>query len=162
MFDDLKGRLVEEMRPSGVTISIVMSRILENTGWTLGIVQSNSVASSSYYSQSTLSAFADAIEKWDVEFKPRLTFVDGIIVKKEIDIYDRLSKDYGRWFEYGDKLISVTAKLLPMTCLLRSWDAEKANKSKVRAVSEERLRLKTLSGLNLREIPLINRKVNRL
>ncbi|CAM4224923.1 phage tail spike protein [Erysipelothrix aquatica] len=110
LFDDLKGRLVEEMRPSGVTISIVMSRILENTGWTLGIVQSNSVASSSYYSQSTLSAFADAIEKWDVEFEPRLTFVDGIIVKKEIDIYDRLSKDYGRWFEYGDKLISVTAE----------------------------------------------------
>ena len=59
---------------------------------------------------SKLSAFADFLNTWGVEFKPRLTWSDGQITGRYIDLYDKLSDDYGKWFEYGDKLLTITAE----------------------------------------------------
>src|SRR5699024_9567361 len=48
--------------------------------------------------------------KWGVEFKPRMVFSGGKVVGKYIDIADRISDDYGKWYEYGSDLLTVEAE----------------------------------------------------
>lgn len=111
LFDDLSGRgVIRDRRPQNATIPTVMGYILEDTGWQLGQVQSTHKGTSNYYYVSKLEAFWDFIEKWRVEFKPRMTFSNGKVTGKYIDIYDRLSDDYGKWYEYGDSLLTVVAE----------------------------------------------------
>ena len=111
LFDDLAGRgVIRDRRPQNATITTVMEYILEDTGWQLGQVQSTHKGTSNYYYVSKLEAFWDFIEKWRVEFKPRMTFSDGKVTGKYIDIYDRLSGDFGKWYEYGDSLLTVVAE----------------------------------------------------
>lgn len=111
LFDDLAGRgVIRDRRPQNATIPTVTGYILEDTGWQLGQVQSTHRGTSNYYYVSKLEAFWDFIEKWRVEFKPRMTFSNGKVTGKYIDIYDRLSDDYGKWYEYGDSLLTVVAE----------------------------------------------------
>ncbi|MGP6139570.1 phage tail spike protein [Jeotgalibaca sp. A127] len=111
LFDDLAGRgVIRDRRPRNATIPTVMEYILEDTGWQLGQVHSTHRGTSNYYYVSKLEAFWDFIEKWRVEFKPRMTFSNGKVTGKYIDIYDRLSDDYGKWYEYGDSLLTVVAE----------------------------------------------------
>lgn len=111
LFDDLAGRgVIRDRRPQNAPITTVMEYILEDTGWQLGQVQSTHKGTSNYYYVSKLEAFWDFISKWRVEFKPRMTFSGGKVTGKYIDIYDRLSDDYGKWYEYGDSLLTVVAE----------------------------------------------------
>lgn len=111
LFDDLAGRgVIRDRRPQNAPITTVMEYILEDTGWQLGQVQSTHKGTSNYYYVSKLEAFWDFISKWRVEFKPRMTFSGGKVTGKYIDIYDRLSDDFGKWYEYGDSLLTVVAE----------------------------------------------------
>jgi len=110
LFEELQGHVIRDIRPSSVTPAVALGRILENTGWQVGIQSATGTASSTYYYQSTLSAFWDFIKTWRVEFKPRLTFSNGQITGRYIDIYNNMSDNYGKWYEYGDKLITVEAE----------------------------------------------------
>ena len=111
LFDDLAGRgVIRDRRPQNAPITTVMEYILEDTGWQLGQVQSTHKGTSNYYYVSKLEAFWDFISKWRVEFKPRMTFSGGKVTGKYIDIYDRLSDDFGKWYEYGDNLLTVVAE----------------------------------------------------
>lgn len=109
-FDDLKSGVVRDIRAQNVSAREALSRILynANSDWELGLnYTSNAYASSSYYRQSLLSAFWDLVETWNIEFKPRITFSNGEITGQYIDIYDRVSEDYGKMYDTKDKLISV-------------------------------------------------------
>lgn len=111
LFDDLAGRgVIRDRRPKNAPITTVLGYVLEDTGWQIGNVQSTHTGTSNYYYVSKLEAFWDFISKWRVEFKPRMTFSGGKVTGKYIDIYDRLSDDYGKWYEYGDNLLTVMAE----------------------------------------------------
>lgn len=110
LFDELQGVVVRDVRPQGVSAYTALGRILQNTGWQVGIDNTTGTANSSYYYQTVLSAFWDVCEVWNIEFKPRLTWSNGKITSRVIDIYDQLSGDYGKWYEYGDKLITIEAE----------------------------------------------------
>ncbi|WP_373742693.1 phage tail spike protein [Jeotgalibaca porci] len=111
LFDDLAGRgVIRDRRPKNAPITTVMEYILEDTGWQLGQVQSTHRGTSNYYYVTKLEAFWDFLSKWRVEFKPRMTFSNGKVTGKYIDIYDRLSDDFGKWYEYGDSLLTVVAE----------------------------------------------------
>lgn len=109
-FDDLSGRggVMRDRRPQNESVNAILPSILAGTGWEVGQVQTSNTGTSSYYYVSKLEAFWDFIEKWRVEFELRITFSKGKIVRKQIDIYNQLSDDYGKWYEYGDKLLTVT------------------------------------------------------
>lgn len=109
LFDDLNGRggVIKDRRPQNESVTRVLPSILEGTGWQVGQVRTTNTGTSNYYYASKLEAFWDFLGKWNVEFKPRMTFSQGKITGKYIDIYDRLSGDYGKWYEYGDKLLTV-------------------------------------------------------
>ena len=107
-FDDMQAYgFIKDKRPTDATVSTALGGILEGSRWQLGVIQSAHSATSNYYYVSRLEAFWDFIEKWNVEFKLRMVYSDGVIIGRYVDIYDQLSADYGKWYEYGDQLLTV-------------------------------------------------------
>lgn len=109
-FDDLKGAVVRDIRNQNTSGNLAVEKIISGTGWELKSNISERIASKNYYYQSALSAFYDAVKTWNFEFIPEILYKDGKIISKKISIYDEISKDFGKWYEYGDKLISVVAE----------------------------------------------------
>lgn len=109
-FDELKGAVVRDIRNQNTSGNLVVEKIISGTGWELKSNITERIASKNYYYESALSAFYDAVKTWNFEFVPKILFKDGKIISKKISIYDEISKDYGKWYEYGDKLISVVAE----------------------------------------------------
>lgn len=109
-FDELKGAVVRDIRNQKTSGNFVVEKIISGTGWELKANITERLASKNYYYESALSAFYDAVNTWNFEFIPEILFKDGKIISKKISIYDEISKDFGKWYEYGDKLISVIAE----------------------------------------------------
>lgn len=109
-FDELKGAVVRDIRNQNTSGNLVVEKIIFGTGWELKSNITERIASKNYYYESALSAFYDAVKTWNFEFVPEILFKDGKIISKKISIYDEISKDFGKWYEYGDKLISVVAE----------------------------------------------------
>ena len=111
LFDDLKGKkIITDLRPYNYTAVRALTALLEDTGWQVGNVSSSKVGSSNWYYINTLSAFWDFLENWGVEFKPRMVSSQGKVIGRYIDIADRISDDYGKWYEYGSDLLTVEAE----------------------------------------------------
>lgn len=111
LFDDLLGRgIIEDRRPQNESAGAVLPSILAGTGWSVGEINTTNLGTSNYYYVSKLEAFWDFLAKWRVEYKPRITFNGSVVTGKYVDIFDKRSQDFGKWYEYGDKLITVTAE----------------------------------------------------
>lgn len=106
-FDDLKGYIVRDKKPRDKTLAQTITDILEDTGWTVGRCDVEGVGSSNFYHKSVLKCFNECIKKFNAEFFPRITFRDGKIYKKEVDLLTHLSSYYGNFFLYGDNLINI-------------------------------------------------------
>lgn len=111
LFDDLKAYdVIRDKRPSNASALVGINAILEGSRWQVGNITSTHAGTANWYYVSRLEAFWEYLENWNVEFKPRMTFSKGKITGRYIDIVDKLSDDYGKWYEYGDKLLQVTAE----------------------------------------------------
>ena len=109
MFDELKGKVVRDLRPQNKTPGYALGRALEGTGWTC-ISHVANLASTNFYYISALDALYKVCSVWKVEFKPVIKFIDGKISAKEIHLYPRLGNDLGRVFSHGNNLVSVLAE----------------------------------------------------
>lgn len=110
LFDDLKGQVLRDIRPTKVTAAEAFNKILENSTWNVGVSKATTTSSANFYYKSVLSSFSEALKKWDCEFIPHIEFKDGKILSKTINLYDKISNDNGKWFEYGDELLTVVAE----------------------------------------------------
>lgn len=111
LFDDLKGKkIITDLRPYNYTAVRALTALLDGTGWEVGNVSTSKIGYSNWYYINTLSAFWDFLENWGVEFKPRMVFSQGKVVGRYIDIADKISDDYGKWYEYGSDLLTVEAE----------------------------------------------------
>ncbi|MEB3059245.1 phage tail spike protein [Parvimonas sp. D9] len=110
IFDDLKGQVLRDIRPTKVTAAEAFNKILENSTWKVGVSKATTTSSANFYYKSVLSSFLEALKKWDCEFIPHIEFKDGKILSKTINLYDKISNDNGKWFEYGDELLTVVAE----------------------------------------------------
>lgn len=111
LFDELKAYgLIRDKRPKNVSALSGITTILEGSRWQVGNITSTHLGTANWYYISRLEAFWEYLEKWDVEFKSRMTYSKGKITGRYIDIADRLSDDYGKWYEYSDKLLTITAE----------------------------------------------------
>lgn len=110
IFDDLKGQVLRDIRPTKVTAAEAFNKILENSTWKVGVSKATTTSSANFYYKSVLSSFSEALKKWDCEFIPHIEFKDGKILSKTINLYDKISNDNGKWFEYGDELLTVVAE----------------------------------------------------
>ena len=109
MFDELKGKVVRDLRPQNKTPGFALGKALEGTGWTC-ISHVDNLASTNFYYISALDALYKVCSVWKVEFKPVIKFIDGKISAKEIHLYPSLGNDLGRVFSYGNNLVSVIAE----------------------------------------------------
>lgn len=109
MFDELKGKVVRDLRPQNKTPGYALGKALEGTGWTC-ISHVDNLASTNFYYISALDALYKVCSVWKVEFKPVIRFIDGKISAKEIHLFPSLGNDLGRVFSYGDNLVSVLAE----------------------------------------------------
>ena len=109
-FDDLKGQVLRDIRPTKVTAADAFNKILENSTWKVGVSKATTTSSANFYYKSVLSSFSEALKKWNCEFIPNIEFKDGKILSKTINLYDKISNDNGKWFEYGDELLTVVAE----------------------------------------------------
>ena len=107
-FHDLKGKVIRDIRPSNKTALQVATEILKDTDWEV-FSTAKGLNSTNFYYISKLDAFYDLLDKWQCEFRFE-TYFDGDGFVKKIYLEDHISKDYGRWFEYGDKLLTVVAE----------------------------------------------------
>ena len=110
MFDELQGVVIRDKRPQNRRANEVLNMILEDTDWKVGTVVVSASFSGNFYHQSTLSALYELVSKSTCEFRPVVKFNNGKIISKEIQLYDRLSDDYGKLFTYGDNLLTVVAE----------------------------------------------------
>lgn len=110
LFDDLKGQVLRDIRPTKVTAAEAFNKILENSTWKVGVSKATTTSSANFYYKSLLSSFYEALKKWDCEFIPHIEFQNGKIISKTINLYDKISKNNGKWFEYGDELLTVVAE----------------------------------------------------
>ena len=107
-FHDLKGKVIRDIRPNNKTALQVATEILKDTDWQV-FSTAKGLNSTNFYYISKLDAFYDLLEKWQCEFRLE-TYFDGDKFIEKIYLEDHISKDYGRWFEYGDKLLTVIAE----------------------------------------------------
>lgn len=107
-FHDLKGKIIRDKRPNNKTALQVATEILKDTDWQVFSTAQGLNATNFYYI-SKLDAFYDLLEKWRCEFRLETYFSGDKFIKK-VYLEDHISKDYGRWFEYGDKLLTVIAE----------------------------------------------------
>lgn len=109
-YDDLKGCIIRDIRPKNQTAINAFNQILQGTGWVISLSTAQKTTNANFYYKSVLTAFNEALKIWNCEFIPKINFVSGVITSKSIELHDRISKDYGKWFEYGDKLVSIVAE----------------------------------------------------
>ena len=107
-FHDLKGNVIRDKRPNNKTALQVATEIFENTDWQV-FSTAKGINTTNFYDISKLDAFYELLEKWQCEFRLE-TYFNGDKFIKKIYLEDHISKDYGRWFEYGDKLLTVVAE----------------------------------------------------
>ncbi len=110
-FDDLKDYgFIKDIRPKNKQAGDVANQILDGTRWSIGNNTATHVNTNSYYYTNRLSVWWDFVKTWDIEFKPRITFINGKIVERRIDIADRFYRDYGKVYRYGSNLVKVVAE----------------------------------------------------
>lgn len=109
MYDELKGKVVRDLRPNNKLVGSVCTSILKDTGWEC-ISHCNVRGSTNFYYQSSLSALYKIVQKFGVDFLPVVKFSDGKIVAKQIHIYSKLGEDLGKVFAYKDNLVQVVAE----------------------------------------------------
>ena len=109
MYDELKGKVVRDLRPNNKLVGSVCTSILKDTGWEC-ISHCNVRGSTNFYYQSSLSALYKLAQKFGVDFVPMVKFSDGKIVAKQIHIYSKLGEDLGKVFAYKDNLVQVVAE----------------------------------------------------
>lgn len=105
---DLHSFIIENKRPGG-TADLVLSGILEGTGYQLGNVDGlTRTGKLSFYYISVRQALVKIIESYACEFKIRYTFIENKIIGRYIDLNQRFGRVTGHQFEYGSNILNVT------------------------------------------------------
>lgn len=108
LFDDLKGRVIDDKRFKEKTVKNIADVIFDKTDWQVFSTAKSSI-NLNLYRISSLEAFYKLLKEAKCEYRVNLSFSGGKLIKK-IYFEDHISKDYGKWYEYGDKLVSVVAE----------------------------------------------------
>lgn len=98
---------IEEKEPSGGAAA-ALARALDGTRWEPGQVTVPGEAQTSWYHISAYEAVADIIEVWGGELQTTIELSGGIVTGRMVDILSHRGGSYGKLFDYGYDLVSVT------------------------------------------------------
>lgn len=109
-FDELKAYgYIKDRRFSSYSVRRVAEVIVEGTEWELGYVSDSlPTVSTNFYYISRLESLSKLIELTGAEVQFRVEINGNKISAKRMDLYEKLGKDTGKRFAYGDRLLSVT------------------------------------------------------
>ncbi|MFM1538670.1 phage tail spike protein, partial [Helcococcus bovis] len=111
LFDDLKGIVIKDKRYlNGENTMIVLKETLDESGWEVDGIGDIPDFKGNFYYKSVLSAFNKILEYTNIQYRPIIEFTNNKISRKTIKVSKKIGRDYGKWFEYGDKLVSVIAE----------------------------------------------------
>lgn len=105
-FDELQGRVIKDRRPKNATAQTLADMALEGTGWRASAEVSGARSLNFYYTPAA-KAFESIIKAFNCDYCPEITLSGGQITEKIIYVKESISKDYGKWYEYGDALLDV-------------------------------------------------------
>ena len=110
-FDDMKTRHIHEnviMRD--VTASSALEAVLDGSTWQVGRVVDTFPRTMNMFYMTSLDAFWHFLQLYRVEYTLRMTYTNGEITGKFVDLHVPGERDYGRLYEYGNNLIKVIAE----------------------------------------------------
>lgn len=105
-FDDLQGRVIKDKRPKNASSQALSDTVLDGTGWQ-AIATASGGRSLNFYYTSAAKAFEEIIKAFGADYSLNITLSGGKIAEKTVTIADSISRDYGKWYEYGDALLDV-------------------------------------------------------
>lgn len=108
-FDEMKGLIVRDKKPTNKTVQQVCDDAFKDIDWKFISSATNNITTS-FYHISYLDAFYKTIKNSNAEFYLEIKLSGGKISDKRVIIKDNISKNYGKWFEYGSNLVSVVAE----------------------------------------------------
>ena len=105
-FDELQGRIIKDKRPKNASAQALADMVLDGTGWQ-AIATASGGRSLNFYYTSAAKAFEEIIKAFGADYSLDITLSGGKIAEKTVTIADSISRDYGKWYEYGDELLDV-------------------------------------------------------
>lgn len=116
---ELNDEIIEDVRPYNTTASDALSRALENTRWSAGIVDELGISSTNFYYITVVKAIENILDNWGGEVIDRVEFDGNKITGRYIDILFRRGQDIGKVWEIDKDIISISHKVLsyPKTAL---------------------------------------------
>lgn len=105
-FDELQGRVIKDKRPKNASSQALSDMVLDGTGWQAVATVSGGRTLNFYYTSSA-KAFENIIKAFGCDYRPEIILSGGRIAEKIVHIKESISKDYGKWYEYGDALLDV-------------------------------------------------------
>ena len=110
-YDELKSySYVKDMRPEKRTAKEILQKVLQDTRWEVGYIDSTDVTDTNFYYQPCL----ECIQKIAQIFNMEVVFTYGFdskyqtITSRKVNLYQQQGRRTGKRFEYGSNLLTVT------------------------------------------------------
>lgn len=104
----LGNNIIEDKRVIGGTALTALEKVVEDTSYSIGTVESFENNNINFYFTSSLAGLNDIIDTYGCEFKTRIVINDlGKIQAKYIDLVHRLGSDTGLRFTYDTNVNSI-------------------------------------------------------
>lgn len=110
-YDELKSySYVKDMRPEKRTAKEILQRVLQDTRWEVGYIDSTGLTDTNFYYQPCL----ECIQKIAQIFNMEVVFTYGFdskyqkITSRKVNLYQQQGQRTGKRFEYGSNLLTVT------------------------------------------------------
>lgn len=109
--DELKGYgYVKDIRPVKRTAKEILQRVLQDTRWEVGYIDSTNPVDTNFYYQTYLDCIQQIVKLFNLE----VTFTYGFdtkhqqITSRKVNLYLQQGRRTGKRFEYGSNLLEVT------------------------------------------------------
>ena len=110
-YDELKGYgYVKDIRPVKRTAKEILQRVLQDTRWEVGYIDSTNPVNTNFYYQTYLDCIQQIVKLFNLE----VTFTYGFdtrhqqITSRKVNLYLQQGRRTGKRFEYGSNLLEVT------------------------------------------------------
>lgn len=110
-YDELKGYgYVKDIRPVKRTAKEILQRVLQDTRWKVGYIDSTNPVDTNFYYQTYLDCIQQIVKLFNLE----VTFTYGFdtrhqqITSRKVNLYLQQGRRTGKRFEYGSNLLEVT------------------------------------------------------
>lgn len=101
---------IKDMRPQNRTAKEMLQQILSATRFSVGYVADTGTQSTNFYYTTVLASLQSVVNLFNLEVTFDVVFdpIDNQVKRRLVNLYTQMGSRTGRWYEYGNKLLSVT------------------------------------------------------